>query len=162
LSYEGSAARIGRWPALAVLGLAALVGVGFGTWLGSQGNSPPPGPIGSPTATLPAASSPPASFTAVPTATAVLEPPPLETVLELSGTGDQVSDPFDVSPGWQVSWQTAGERFALAITGDQDLGTVVDLPGPASGVTAPVSGGTFRLEVTAEGPWSITVVQGTS
>jgi hypothetical protein len=162
LSYEGSPARIGRWPALALLGLAAVVGVGFGTWLGSQGDSPPPGPSGSPSTTVSAAPTPPASFTALPTATGVLEPRPLETVLELSGTGDQVSDPFDVTPGWQVSWQTAGERFALAITGDQDLGTVVDLPGPASGVTAPVSGGRFRLEITAEGPWSITVVQGAS
>lgn len=63
--------------------------------------------------------------------------------------------------GWQIQWKTDGDRIAIAVTGDQDLGTVVDVPGPASGVTSPPVSGTFRLEITADGPWSITVIQGT-
>jgi hypothetical protein len=57
-------------------------------------------------------------------------------------------------------WQTDGERFEFAVRGDQDLGTIVDETGSASGVTSLAPEGTFHIEVTAQGPWSIKVVQG--
>jgi hypothetical protein len=46
-------------------------------------------------------------------------------------------------------------------SGDKDLGKVVDEDGPASGVTSPPQGRHLPLKVTADGPWSITVIQGT-
>jgi hypothetical protein len=71
-----------------------------------------------------------------------------------------VSESFDVVRGWQIVWQTDGERFSLAVKGDQDLGTVVDQTGASSGAIAFAAAGTFHLEVTASGPWSIKVLQG--
>jgi hypothetical protein len=71
-----------------------------------------------------------------------------------------VSEPFEVVPGWQIQWQTEGTSLAIAVTGDQNLGVVVDEPGPASGVTSLAPAGTFQLNIVASGPWSITVIQG--
>jgi hypothetical protein len=45
------------------------------------------------------------------------------------------------------------------VTGDMKIGKVIDQQGPASGVTSVPVGGTFRIEVKATGPWSITVLQ---
>ena len=82
-------------------------------------------------------------------------------VLQLKGTGNKRSAPFDVLVGWQIQWSTEADHIVVVASGDKDLGKVVDEDGPASGVTSPPQGGTFRLNVTADGPWSITVIQGT-
>lgn len=71
-----------------------------------------------------------------------------------------MSAPFEVVSGWQIQWQTHGASLAIAVSGDQNLGVVVDEPGPKSGVTSLAPGGTFRLDIVARGPWSITVIQG--
>jgi hypothetical protein len=78
----------------------------------------------------------------------------------MSGTGDKQSESFIVVPGWQIVWQTDGGGFAIAIRGDQDLGTIVNQDQAASGATSLPSAGTFHLEVTAKGPWSLKVLQG--
>ena len=88
------------------------------------------------------------------------ELPPPGTILDVSGSGDKVSSTFEVRPGWQVIWQSDGAHFAFAVRGDQDLGTVVDQSGPSSGAVAPPGSGSFHIEVTAKGPWSIKVLQG--
>lgn len=86
--------------------------------------------------------------------------PPGSIVAEFSGTGNQTTDAFQVREGWQIQWANSGPSFAFAITGDRDFGTVIDQREPASGVTSPVGGGTFRLEISADGPWTISIVQG--
>ena len=80
--------------------------------------------------------------------------------MQFSGTEHDVSAPFDAVPDWQIQWQTDGTSLAIAVTGDQNLGVVVNEPGPASGVTSLAPEGTFRLNIVASGPWSITVIQG--
>lgn len=82
------------------------------------------------------------------------------TVLQLEGAGNQSTEPFTVRPGWRIDWQNTGDQFLMAITGDRDFGTVVEQQEPGSGVTSPTGGGTYRIDVTAVGEWSITVVQG--
>lgn len=82
------------------------------------------------------------------------------TVAQFRGSGDRITEAFSVREGWSIHWENTGDRFAFAISGDRDLGTVVEQEEPASGVTSPVGGGTFRLEITAEGPWSVRIVQG--
>ena len=82
------------------------------------------------------------------------------TVAEFAGPGAMQTEPFSVREGWQIHWDSQSDSFELAIGGDQDLGTVVDVEESARGVTTPVVGGTFYLEVSAEGDWSITVIQG--
>jgi hypothetical protein len=173
--------RIGQSPVLVavILAPAAVIGFAIGTWLGhyepgapaaviavtpSVTASPSVAPAARPTSTpVPVATSPPASGPTASSASASTptgEPPAHVVVLDISGSGDLTSEPFEVREGWQVQWQTEGEAFTFAIRGDQDLGTIIDEQGPASGVTSPVPTGTFRIEVSAVGPWSIQVFQG--
>ena len=86
--------------------------------------------------------------------------PPRSTVVEFSGTGDQSTPTFQVRSGWRIHWQTSGQRFAMAIRGDTDLGTVIEVSEPANGVTAPAGNGSFRLDISADGPWSLRIEQG--
>ena len=81
-------------------------------------------------------------------------------IAQFDGDGDKTSDAFRVDEGWQILWETTGETFEFAIAGDTDFGTVIQQAGPGSGITSPVGAGTFRLEITAKGPWSIQIVQG--
>jgi hypothetical protein len=105
-----------------------------------------PSPSSSPTATISSSAGP--AISAAP-------------VLDLKGTGNKRSAQFDVLVGWQIQWETQADHIIVEATGEKPLGKVIDEDGPASGVTSPPQGGTFRLQVTADGPWSITVIQGT-
>jgi hypothetical protein len=162
--------RIGQRSILvALLVPAVIVGWIVGTLLGSASNpaaspSPSPTPTPTPTPTASVAPSVAPSTSATPTSTISSSAGPAVStapVLKLEGTGNQRSETFDVLVGWQIQWQTDGDHIVVAVTGDQDLGDVVDFPGPASGVVSPPAGGAFRLEITADGPWSVTVIQGT-
>jgi hypothetical protein len=138
----------------AVLVGAAILGIGIGTWLGRGGSAAP-----APSAAL---ASPGSSAIATPTTSPSATPPPTPPgqILQQQGTADATTDPFIVKPGWRITWRTDGESFAYAVTGDQNLGTIVDKKGPASGVTSLSLGGSFRIEIKAVGPWSIVVVNG--
>jgi hypothetical protein len=98
--------------------------------------------------------------TATPAPTDAPPPQPQQVILTLEGDSHDVSDSFEVKPGWQIQWQIDGTSIAVAVTGEQNLGVVIDQEGPASGVTGIAQGGVFRLEIAANGPWSITVVDG--
>jgi hypothetical protein len=143
------------------LAVAAVVGWVIGSSLGAvpggapaQSSVPP-----SASATLAPSLSPSPTPSTSPSSPASLAPP-LGTILELSGTGDKQSESFTVVSGWQIVWQTDGGGFAIAVRGDQDLGTIVNQDRPASGATSLPSAGTFHLGVTAKGPWSLKVLQG--
>lgn len=82
------------------------------------------------------------------------------TVASFSGDGDLVTQSFRVREGWRIQWASTGSSFAMAIDGDRNMGTVVQVAGPEDGLAAPPSEGTFHLEITASGPWTITVLQG--
>ena len=154
----------------AVLVVAGIIGFGIGTWLGNVTKpakaaaavEPTPTVLVTPSPT--ATASPTASPTTAPTATpAPTEPPapqPQEVILTMQGDSHDVSDSFEVRPGWQIQWQIDGSSIAIAGTGDQNLGILVNQEGPASGVTGIAQGGVFRLEIAANGPWTITVIDG--
>ena len=78
---------------------------------------------------------------------------------ELSGDGDQTTEPFEIGDGWKIDWSHSSENFAIAITGDRAPGTVVDRFAPGSGSTPAMDGGTFGLEIKADGRWTIRIVQ---
>ena len=80
-----------------------------------------------------------------------------ELVAEFSGSGDQETAEFTVQEGWEIRWETSGESFRFAITGDKDFGTVVDQQGEGGGVTNPAGQGAFRLFITAVGPWTVSI-----
>ena len=152
-----------------VLLVAGIIGFGIGTWLGNV-TKPPTASAGEPTPTVlvtpspSSTASPAATPTAAPTATpAPTEAPPAQpqqVILTMQGDSHDVSDSFEVKPGWQIQWQIDGSSIAIAGTGDQNLGILVNQEGPASGVTGIAQGGVFRLEIAANGPWTITVIDG--
>lgn len=80
-------------------------------------------------------------------------------IAQFDGDGDKTTDTFQVDEGWQIQWETTGKAFSFAITGDKDFGTVIQQEGPGSGITSPVGSGTYRLEIIADGPWSVQVLQ---
>ena len=156
--------RIGQRSILVALLIpAAIVGWIVGTLVGGTSN-PTASPSPTPTPTSSAAPSSTPSPSASPTATISSSAGPAVSaapVLELEGTGNERSETFDVLVGWQIQWQTEADHIVVTVIGDQDLGAQVDFPGPASGVVSPPAGGTYRLEITADGPWSVKVIQGT-
>ena len=83
-----------------------------------------------------------------------------EIIFSIEGTKHEVTDAFEAKPGWQIQWQIDGDALAIAVSGDPNLGVVVDQKGPASGVTGITQGGTFALDIVATGPWKITVIEG--
>jgi hypothetical protein len=85
---------------------------------------------------------------------------PGSTVAEFEGTGAQTTSSFTVREGWQIHWDSSGDSFTMAIRGDRDFGTVVELDEPTSGITAPTGSGSFFLEISADGEWTATVIQG--
>jgi hypothetical protein len=143
------------------LAAAVVIGWAVGSWLGNvapnSGSASAVSP--SPSAAQPSRPSPSPAASASPSSPASLAPP-LGTILELNGNSDKQSESFAVASGWQIVWQTDGGGFAIAVGGDQDLGTIVKQDGPASGATSLPSAGTFHLEVAAKGPWSLKVLQG--
>jgi hypothetical protein len=80
-------------------------------------------------------------------------------VLAIDGSANALSQSFVVRPGWQIQWQTEGSTFQFSVSGDMNLGKVIDQAGPASGVTSVPVGGSFTIEVKAKGPWTIVVRQ---
>ena len=143
-----------RFPG--VLVVAAIVGWLVGSWLASVGKESAAAP--SPSASAISVASP-APFIS-PSPSSATPAPPGATILEMSGAGDMKGQSFAVTPGWQIVWQTQGQRFEFAVRGDQDLGRIVKQAGPASGATSLPTAGTFHVEVTATGPWSLKVLQG--
>jgi hypothetical protein len=86
--------------------------------------------------------------------------PPGSDIAQFSGDGDQTTNSFTVRGQWQVHWENQGDRFRFAIAGDQELGTIIDQSEPGSGVTNVVAAGTFHLQVSADGPWTVRITQG--
>lgn len=160
------AARIGRGPVLVVfLAPAVVLGFALGTWLGQHGPGAQAG-VAEPTASAAVSPVPivsaasPASTPSPPSTSSADTPEPTQKlILAIDGSENMTSEPFTVKEGWQIQWQTDGSAFSFGLSGDQDIGTVIDEPGPASGVTSVPVGGTFKLEVKAKGPWKITVRQ---
>jgi len=80
------------------------------------------------------------------------------TAAAFSGSGDKSTPEFRVAPGWEIQWTTEGERFQVTATGAQDLGTLVSRTQPGGGSAFPKGAGKFRLQITAKGLWTITVI----
>ena len=86
-------------------------------------------------------------------------PPARSVVASFSGRANESTKAFKVRKGWRIEWSHTGKKFAFAIHGDHDFGTVIDQKKPGSGVSSPAVSGTYSLEVTANGPWRIQIVE---
>jgi hypothetical protein len=82
------------------------------------------------------------------------------TLVEVSGDGNKVTRHFYARKGWQIYWENTGQYFSYTIHGDTEFGQVITQNGPGNGITSPVPTGTFFIEVVAQGPWLIKVIQG--
>src|SRR5258708_4260381 len=76
-----------------------------------------------------------------------------DLVATFKGGSNQRTKSFTVNDGWEIRWETNGQRFQVAIRGDQNLGTVIDQEGAGGGATYPVGSGTYQLDITADGRW---------
>lgn len=159
--------RAGQQPALTfILVAAGVIGFALGTGLGNAGrptSAAAAAPTASPTATVPPSPSPFPSPSPDPTASPSPSAGPTgtpEILFSIEGTKHEVTDNFEAKPGWQIQWEIDGDALAIAVSGDPNLGVVVDQKGPASGVTGIAQGGTFTLDIVASGPWKITVIEG--
>jgi hypothetical protein len=85
---------------------------------------------------------------------------PGATILEMSGRGNETSEKFYARQGWSIEWENTGQYFSYTIHGDVEFGQVITQNGAGNGITSPVPTGTFFIEVVAQGPWSIKVIQG--
>jgi hypothetical protein len=151
-----------------VLAVAAILGVGIGTWLGRLEADTPhaspsiaPAPLASASHALSATASPIVAQS-LPASPTLQSGPSPAVLLRMGGESDATGGEFEVRPGWQITWRTDGQSFAFSVTGDQDMQNIVEKRGPASGITSLAPGGTFKIEVKAVGPWSIVVADGAS
>jgi hypothetical protein len=152
-------------PLFGLFVIAGVIGFGLGTWLGNVTRPTSVAAVVQPSPTVIATPSPSPSASPTPTPTETLAPSlappqPQQVILTVEGDSHDVSDAFEVKPGWQIQWHIDGSSIAIAVTGDSNLGVLVEKPGPASGVTGVAQGGAFRLEIVATGPWRITVIDG--
>ena len=85
---------------------------------------------------------------------------PGSTVVEMSGDANKVSREFYARRGWSIEWENTGTYFSFTIHGDVEFGQVITQNGPGNGITSPVPTGNFLIEVVAQGPWSLRVIQG--
>jgi hypothetical protein len=84
-----------------------------------------------------------------------------DVVSEFDGDGDGETGQFEVSEGWQIRWETEGERLELALVHAGGTDTVLRLDdGPTQGVTNPDATGSVSIEVTSDGAWRLIIVDG--
>ena len=151
----------------AVLVVAGIVGFGTGTWLGNATKpvtaaaaNPIPSIAAATPSTVTTASptpSPEPTQTPTPTTTPAT---PQEVIFSIEGTTHDVTDSFEAKPGWQIQWHMDGDAIAIAVSGNPNLGLVIEQEGPASGVTGIAEGGEFSLNIAADGAWKVTVIDG--
>ena len=82
-------------------------------------------------------------------------------VLELAANGQRNTRPFTVRDRWEVRWDLRGEMVTVMIR-DPD-GKFVTAGGqqekPGRGASYQPKGGTYYLDITGMGDWTVTVVQ---
>jgi hypothetical protein len=140
-----------------VIAVAGIVGFGLGTWLGNAtSTSPAAAAVAIPTISS-EAPSPSTTPTAAPSEVPIATP---EIIFSIKGTKHEVTDSFEAKPGWQIQWQIEGNAIAVAVSGDPNLGVVINQKGPSSGVAGIAEGGRFALNIVATGPWKVTVIEG--
>jgi hypothetical protein len=81
------------------------------------------------------------------------------TVAEFSGDGNQTTADFTVGEDWEIRWHNEGNQFEMILVGPTSSRALMARSEPGSGTTVPRGSGTFHLEITAEGAWTVTIVQ---
>lgn len=84
-----------------------------------------------------------------------------EVVQQAAASGTRNLRPFTVKDGWELRWTASGPIFTVILhapNGDPvDTIAVQTKPGP--GATYYPTGGTYYLQISGAGDWSISVVQ---
>lgn len=83
------------------------------------------------------------------------------TVASYSGTGGRITETFTIDDNWSARWTSERGRFALVLrrTDGGTTRTAATAYGRAEGEAGYGEGGTYTLEVTAEGPWRVDIVE---
>jgi hypothetical protein len=158
----------GRQRALSVLGLVAVLASALvgGNFLGLReslwgSESPEARPAAGSRDIADQASGAPAATTEPPRDATVLRSQPWwQGVTKLEGRGSMTATPFTVSANalqWRAKWTCETGRLLVRAPGQAR--PVVDAPCPGAETGYSVRKGAVALEVTADGPWSLTVDQ---
>lgn len=83
------------------------------------------------------------------------------TIFSLSANGSRNTRPFTVKDRWEIRWENKGPVLTIAVrTAEGKLvaggGTAT---APGTGESYQPKGGTYFLDVTGMGEWSVSVVQ---
>jgi hypothetical protein len=145
-----------------LLGLLILVGI-VGAIIGpsEQAESPTPGEEVAP---VPGVDEEPVAEQADPAAQEDPEPEPEPEPITLSGTGQQATEAFELEAGLVIATLSHQGQGHFGVTLLDETGQMADLfanaIGPFDGSTAyGAAGGTYLLDVQADGPWTVTIEQ---
>ena len=83
-----------------------------------------------------------------------------EIIKEYSGTETVSSEPFTVTDGWEIRWETKGQYLQILLNTDKNvpLEMPIQQMGPGSGTYHHAEGGTFILDMNASGEWKVTIM----
>ena len=162
-SPSSSAPSRGRVPraALILLGVLLMAVVVLSAFLLARDGEEPQAP---PTAATPTESAP--SDTSSSEATSSEAAPSeglgatVEEIASFSGSGPDTTDSFEAAENWELRWEAqnpVGFGVELLTADETSRGQVVQGGEDASGATFVSEEGEFRLRVTADGDWSVTV-----
>lgn len=84
-----------------------------------------------------------------------------QVVFELSANGSRNTRPFIVKDRWELRWKLNGEIIGIMIkhADGKYFATGGEQNKPGEGSSFQPKGGTFYLDITGMGDWTVTVVQ---
>jgi hypothetical protein len=154
--------RTWLWIVLGIVALAIFYQIGNAA-LSQTPTTTTPQATTAPSGNTPAATQPPAA-TQAPT-----KPPTWTSVQTFKGSGSKKTQTFTVGDNWRLKWTCdpasfGGSSFNVIIEVDNADGSYADLPvntmckpGNTSDTSYEATGGTYLLNVTSEGDWSIEI-----
>lgn len=83
------------------------------------------------------------------------------TLLELDGSGDETSEVFEAALNWELRWKAPdAESFSVELFNEEgeSRGVLIEDSEDPDGSTFVSEAGSFYLEVTSDGDWSISVI----
>jgi hypothetical protein len=119
----------------------------------------PSPPDDAPTSLVPPAPAPPTEGPAslVPPAAIVAGAPPAQPPQVLSGAGNENTDPFTVNGPWTIKWRSTDPNPIIQVKQASDGSDVQTLGGTGNGRSYMPTGGTFYLDVDADGAWTFVI-----
>ncbi len=84
-----------------------------------------------------------------------------EVIKEFSGSETFSTEPFTVPDNWEIEWETKGQYLQILINSADSvpLGFAAEQIGPGKGTSIQEEGGTYYLDMNAQGEWKVKIVK---